>query len=47
MLIRPQELNQARLFSVESRIQENEQNKMREFDFVKETMKKLIYAIEQ
>ena len=47
MLIKPQELNQARLFSIETRIKENEGNKMREFDFVKETMKKLIYAIEQ
>lgn len=47
MLIKPQELNQARLFSIESRIKENEHNKMREFDFVKETIKKLIYAMEQ
>ena len=47
MLIKPQELNQARLFAIEQRIKENEGGKMREFDFVKETMKKLIYAIEQ
>jgi hypothetical protein len=32
---------------VETRIQENEQSKMREVDFLKETMKKLIYAMEQ
>jgi hypothetical protein len=31
---------------VETRIRENEQAKIRDFDFVKETMKKLIYAIE-
>lgn len=47
MLIKPQELNQARLYAVETRIKENEQAKIRDFDFVKETMKKLIYAIEQ
>ena len=46
MLIKPQELNQARLYAVETRIKENEQGKIREFDFIKETMKKLIYAIE-
>jgi hypothetical protein len=40
-------LNQARLYAIETRIQENEQAKMREVDFLKETMKKLIYAIEQ
>ena len=32
---------------METRIQENEQSKMREVDFLKETMKKLIYAMEQ
>lgn len=47
MLIKPQELNQARLYAVETRIKENEGAKIRDFDFVKETMKKLIYAIEQ
>jgi hypothetical protein len=46
MLIKPQELNQARLYAVETRISENEQIKMREVDFLKETIKKLIYAIE-
>ena len=46
MLIKPQELNQARLYAVETRISENEQMKMREVDFLKETIKKLIYAIE-
>jgi hypothetical protein len=47
MLIKPQELNQARLFAIESRIKENEQTKMNEVEFLKETVKKLIYAIEQ
>lgn len=47
MLIKPQELNQARLYAIETRIRENESNKLKDFDFVKETIKKLIYAIEQ
>jgi len=47
MLIKPQELNQARLFTIESRIKENEQTKMNEVEFLKETVKKLIYSIEQ
>jgi hypothetical protein len=46
MLIQPQELNQARLYAVETRIKEGEGNKLRDVDFLKETMKKLIYAIE-
>lgn len=47
MLLKPQELNQARLYAIEARIHENEQTKMAEVDFLKETVKKLIYAIEQ
>lgn len=47
MIIKPQELNQARLYAIETRIKENEQGKMKDFDFMKETVKKLIYAIEQ
>jgi hypothetical protein len=47
MLVKPQELNQARLYAVETRIKENEGNKLRDVDFLKETIKKLIYAIEQ
>jgi hypothetical protein len=46
MLIKPQELNQARLYTIETRIKENEDLKMAEIDFLKETIKKLIYAIE-
>ena len=46
MLIKPQELNQARLYAIETRIQENELSKIKEVDFMKETVKKLIYAIE-
>ena len=46
MLVRPQELNQARLYAIETRIKENESHKLRDIDFLKETIKKLIYAIE-
>jgi len=46
MLIKPQELNQARLYTIESRIKENEDLKLQEVNFLKETLKKLIYAIE-
>ena len=46
MLIKPQELNQARLYAIETRMQETECSKIREVEFLKETMKKLIYAIE-
>ena len=47
MLIRPQELNQARLYAVETRIQEIESSKVKDVDFLKETLKKLIFALEQ
>jgi hypothetical protein len=46
MLLKPQELNQARLFAVETRIKESEENKLRDVDFLKETIKKLIFALE-
>ena len=46
MLIKPQELNQARLYTIETRIKESEESNVKEVDFMKETMKKLIYAIE-
>lgn len=47
MLIKPQELNQARLYAIETRMQECESVKIKDIDFLKETIKKLIYAIEQ
>ena len=47
MLIKPQELNGARLYAVETRLKENEAIKLRDVDFLKETIKKLIFAIEQ
>ena len=45
-LIKPQELNQARLFSVDTRIKEGELTRMKDVQFMRDTFKKLIYAIE-
>ena len=46
MLIKPQELNQARLYTIEHRIKENEVGKIEAVENLKEMMKKLIFAIE-
>ena len=47
VFLKPQSLNQARLFTIESRIKETEKSKVSDLNFLKETIKKLIYAIEQ
>ena len=46
-LIKPQEVNQARLFSVDTRIKEGELMRLKDLQFMRDTFKKLIYAIEQ
>ena len=46
-LIKPQEVNQARLFSVDTRIKEGELTRLKDLQFMRDTFKKLIYAIEQ
>ena len=46
-LIKPQEVNQARLFSVDTRIKEGELMRLKDHQFIRDTFKKLIYAIEQ
>jgi len=46
-LIKPQEINQARLFSVDTRIKEGELTRLKDHQFIRDTFKKLIYAIEQ
>ena len=46
-LIKPQEVNQARLFSIDSRIKEGETQRIEDQSFLKDTIKKLIFAIEQ
>lgn len=47
VLIEPSSLNDARLFSLEARIHQEEEIRIREFDFMKDTLKKLIYSFEQ
>lgn len=46
VLIEPATLNDARLYSLESRIHEEEELRIREFDFIKDLTKKLIYSLE-
>ena len=47
IVIEPQSMNDARLFSVESRISEEEEMRIKEFDFLRDLMKKLVYSLEQ
>ena len=47
VLIEPSSLNDARLYSLESRIHEEEEIRMKEFEFLKDLSKKLIYSLEQ
>lgn len=46
VLVEPASLNDARLFSLESRIHEEEEMRITEFDYLKESIKKLIYSLE-
>jgi hypothetical protein len=46
-LIEPASLNDARLFSIESRVHEEEEIRMKEYEFLRDLMKKLIYSFEQ
>ena len=45
-MIKPQELNQARLYSIDSRIKEGELTRIKDQQYVRDTIKKLIYAME-
>ena len=47
VLIEPASLNDARLFSLESRMHEEEEIRIREYEFMRDLMKKLIYSLEQ
>jgi hypothetical protein len=46
VLIEPTSLNDARLFSLESRMHEEEEIRIREYEFMRDLMKKLIYSLE-
>jgi hypothetical protein len=47
VLIEPATLNDARVFSLETRIQSEEEVRIKEYDFIKDLMRKLIYSLEQ
>jgi hypothetical protein len=39
-------MNDARLFSIESRVTEEEDLRIKEYEFMRDLMKKLVYALE-
>jgi hypothetical protein len=45
--VEPASLNDARLFALESRIHEEEEIRITEYDYIKDFIKKLIYSLEQ
>ena len=45
--MKPQEVNQARLFAIDTRLKETEDFRVREIGFMKDIFRKLIYALEQ
>lgn len=47
VLIEPASMNDARLFSLESRMHEEEEIRIKEYEFVRDLMKKLIYSLEK
>jgi len=47
VLIEPATVNDARLFSVESRIQEEEEMRIKEYEYLRDMFKKLLYSLEQ
>lgn len=47
VLVEPASLNDARLFALESRLHEEEEIRITEFDYIKDFIKKLIYSLEQ
>lgn len=47
VLIEPQSLNDARLFAIETRCQEEEDVRIKEYNFLRDLVKKLIYSLEQ
>ena len=47
VLIEPATVNDARLFSVESRLEEEEEMRIREYEYMRDLLKKLFYSLEQ
>jgi predicted Ser/Thr protein kinase len=46
LLIEPHSLSEARLFALETRIHEEEEMRIKEYDFLRDTIKKLLYSLE-
>lgn len=40
-------MNEARLFSVETRLNEEEEMRIREYEYMRDLLKKLLYSLEQ
>lgn len=47
VLIEPMSVNDARLFSLESRLFEEEEMRVKEYEYLRDMMKKLLYSLEQ
>lgn len=47
ILIEPATMNDARLYSVETRLNEEEEMRIREYEYVRDLLKKLLYSLEQ
>ena len=47
ILIEPATMNEARLFSVETRLNEEEEMRIREYEYMRDLLKKLLYSLEQ
>ena len=46
-MIEPTSLNEARLYALETRLHEEEETRIKEQEFVRDTVKKLIFSLEQ
>jgi len=47
LLIEPTTINEARLFALETRVHEEEDMRIQEYDFLRDLMRKLLYSLEQ
>lgn len=47
VLIEPSSLNDARLFMLETRIHQEEDIRVKEYEFLRDLIKKFIYSVEQ
>ena len=47
VLIEPATMNDARVFALESRLENGEEVRIKEFEFLKDLVRKLVFSIEQ